>query len=154
MKRGRQVSRGGTNPIRTPDLPQVVKNPAYLGKEGLGDRWTTVGGDFFGSVPKGGDAYLLKRILHDWSDDQCVRILRCCREAMGRSARLLVVDAVIPIGNAPHPGKVIDILMMVFGEGHERTEQEFKELFAKAGLQLSTVTMTPTTLAIVEALPA
>lgn len=85
------------------DLPQVVTNPAYLGE--TGDRCQVVGGDFFRSVPRGGDAYVLKRILHDWGNDQCVRILRCCREAMGESARLLVVDAVIPSGNAPHPGK-------------------------------------------------
>ena len=136
------------------DLPQVVKNPAYLSKEEFGDRWRTVGGDFFQSVPRGGDAYVLKRILHDWSDEQCVRILRCCREAMGDSARLLVVDAVIPAGNLPHPGKVMDILMMVFGEGHERTEQEFRELFAQAGLQLTNITMTASPLAIIEAIPA
>ena len=135
------------------DLPEVVKNLAYLGTEDIRGRWTTVGGDFFRSVPKGGDAYLLKRILHDWSDEQCVQILRCCREAMADSSRLLVVDAVIPPGNAPHSGKVMDILMMVFGEGHERTEQEFRALLMHAGLQLSHITMTQSTLAIVEAVP-
>ena len=135
------------------DLPQVIRNPAYLSKEGFAERWTTVGGDFFQSVPTGGDAYVLKRILHDWSDEQCVRILRCCRAAMGDRARLLVVDAVVPAGNTPHPGKVMDILMMVLG-GCERTEQEFSTLFAKAGLQLTTITTTPSTLSIVEALPA
>jgi len=135
------------------DLPQVVRNPVYLSKQGFGERWTTVGGDFFQSVPTGGDAYILKRILHDWSDDQCVRILRSCREAMGDRARLLVVDAVIPSGNTPHPGKVMDILMMVLAEGHERTEQEFRDLLRKAGLKLTNVTVTPSALAIVEAVP-
>jgi hypothetical protein len=99
-------------------------------------------------------AYVLKRILHDWRDEQCVRILRCCRAAMSDRARLLVVDAVVPAGNAPHPGKVMDILMMVLGEGRERTEQEFRALFENAGLQLTTITATPSTLAIVEAIPA
>lgn len=135
------------------DQPQVVKNPAYLTKELFGDRWTTVGGDFFQSVPKSGDVYVLKRVLHDWSDAQCVRILRCCREAMSASARLLVVDAVVPTGNIPHPDKVMDILMMVLGDGHERTAQEFEELFAQARLQLTNITMTPSTLSIVEAIP-
>jgi hypothetical protein len=134
------------------DLPQVVQNPFYLSKEGLDGRWTAVGGDFFQSVPTGGDAYLMKRILHDWSDDQCVRILRCCRQAMDDRSRLLVVDAVVPAGNVPHPSKVMDILMMVLASGYERTEQEFKDLFEKAGLKLTTVTMTPSTLAIVEAI--
>ena len=110
--------------------------------------------NFFQSVPPGGDAYVLKRILHDWSDEQCVQILRCCREAMSERTRLLVVDVVVPAGNAPHPGKVMDILMLAVAEGRERTEQEFKALFEKAGLQLTTVTMTPSTLSIVEASPA
>ena len=136
------------------DVPEVVRTPAYLSKEAFPARWATVGGDFFQSVPPGGDAYVLKRILHDWSDEQCMRILRCCREAMSERARLLVVDVVVPAGNAPHPGKVMDILMLAVAEGRERTEQEFKALFEKAGLQLTTVTMTPSTLSIVEASPA
>jgi hypothetical protein len=64
------------------DLPQVISNPAYLGGEAFVGRWTTVAGNFFQSVPSGGDAYVLKRILHDWNDEQCGRILRVCREAM------------------------------------------------------------------------
>ncbi|MEW5975059.1 MAG: methyltransferase [Acidobacteriota bacterium] len=136
------------------DLPEVVRNPVYLSKETVSERWAAGGGDFFQAVPAGGDLYLLKRILHDWSDEQCVRILRCCRAAMSDRARLLVVDAVVPAGNAGHPGKVMDILMMVLAEGRERTEQEFRELFGKAGLQLTHITMTPSTLAIVEAIPA
>jgi hypothetical protein len=136
------------------DRPEVVRHPVYLSQEAFPERWTTVGGDFFQAVPAGGDAYVLKRILHDWSDEQCLRILRCCRAAMGDRARLLVVDAVVPAGNAPHPGKVMDILMMVLAEGRERTEQEFRELFGQAGLQLTNITMTPSTLAIVEAIPA
>jgi O-methyltransferase domain/Dimerisation domain len=136
------------------DLPEVVRTPAYLSKEAFPERWATVGGDFFQSVPTGGDAYILKRILHDWSDEQCVRILRCCREVMGDSARLLVVDVVVPAGNVPHPGKVMDILMMVIAEGRERTEQEFRALFGKAGLKLTNITMTPSTLGIVEAIRA
>ena len=78
----------------------------------------------------------------------------CYRAAMDDRARLLVVDAVVPTGNAPHPGKVMDILMMVFAKGRERTEQEFRELFGKAGLQLTNSTMTPSTLSIGEAIPA
>ncbi len=136
------------------DLPAVVRNPVYLSNEAFPERWTTLSGDFFQSVPMGGDAYVLKRILHDWSDEQCVRILRCCRAAMSDRARLLVVDTVVPAGKAPHPGKVMDILMMVLAEGRERTEQEFRELFGRAGLQATTITRTPSMLAIIEAIPA
>lgn len=136
------------------DQPQVVENPTYLTSDVFGDRWTTVSGDFFQSVPKGGDAYVLKRILHDWNDTQCVRILRCCREAMEKNSRLLIVDAVVPTDNAPHPGKVMDILMMVFGEGHERTRPEFSKLLAEAQLQLTDIISTPSALSIIEAIPA
>ena len=73
---------------------------------------------------------------------------------MSDRARLLVVDAVVPAGNVPHPGKVMDILMMVLAEGRERTEQEFRELFGRAGLQPTTITMTPSMVAIIEAIPA
>lgn len=135
------------------DLPQVVTNPAAVSKQSLGDRWKTIGGNFFQSVPMDADAYILKRILHDWSDDECVRILQSCRAAMSESARLLVVDAVVPAGNTPHPAKVMDILMMVFAEGRERTEQEFRNLFKQADLQLNQITMTPSTLSIIEAIP-
>lgn len=136
------------------DLPQVISHPAYLSRASFPDRWTTVSGDFFQAVPTGADAYILKRILHDWSDDDCVRILRSCRAAMNNEARLLVVDAVVPTGNAPHPAKVMDILMMAFAAGRERTEQEFRNLFGQAGLQLRQITMTPSTLSIIEAIPA
>lgn len=136
------------------DLSQVISQPAYLHRESLPARWTTISGDFFQSVPVGGDAYILKRILHDWSDADCVRILRSCRAAMNEDARLLVVDAVVPAGNAPHPAKVMDILMMVFAEGRERTEPEFRALFAQADLQLSKIITTPSTLSIIEAVPA
>lgn len=137
------------------DLPHVIQNPNYLTKaEGLSGRWTTASGDFFQSVPTGGDAYVLKRILHDWSDDQCARILSSCRQAMSNKSRLLVVDSVVPAGNVPHPSKVMDILMMVFAGGYERTEQEFKDLFERAGLKLTSVTMTRSSLSIVESIPA
>lgn len=136
------------------DRPQVIQEPAYLTTDGLMDRCEIVGIDFFESVPGGGDVYVLKRILHDWSDERTVRILRVCREAMGENARILVVDAVVPPGNEPHPSKVMDILMMVLLEGRERTEQEFRELYQRAGLKLTKVVPTPSVLSIVEGVPA
>ena len=100
-------------------------------------------------VPAGADAYVLKRILHDWSDEKCRAILRNCREAMSETARLLVVDAVVPPGNDPHPAKVMDLLMMVFAEGRERTEDEFRALFQEVGLTLTQIIPTPSVLSIV-----
>jgi hypothetical protein len=132
------------------DRAEVVQEPAYLTGAGLIDRCEIVGGDFFKSVPTGGDAYILKRILHDWSDQRCVQILRTCREAMGEKTRILVVDAVVPPGNESHPSKVMDILMMALVEGRERTEEEFRELYRQAGLKLTRVVATPSVLSIVE----
>lgn len=135
------------------DRPQVIQEPAYLTAAGLKDRCEIVGIDFFKSVPSGGDVYVLKRILHDWGDERSVQILRVCREAMGENARVLVVDAVVPPGNEPHPSKIMDILMMVGFEGQERTEQEFRALYQRAGLKLTQVVPTPSVLSIVEGVP-
>lgn len=132
------------------DRPQVIQEPAYLTAAGLMARCEIVGGDFFQTVPSGGDLYVLKRILHDWNDEHCLHILRACREAMGNNARLLVVDAVVPPGNDPHPSKIMDMLMMALLEGQERTEQEFRELYQQAGLKLTKVIPTPSVLSIVE----
>jgi hypothetical protein len=135
------------------DRPQVIQEPAYLTAAGFLNRCEVVGGDFFQSVPGGGDVYVLKRILHDWGDERSIQILRRCREAMGDDARLVVVDAVVPPGNDPHPSKIMDMLMMVLVEGRERTEQEFGELFQQAGLRLTKVIPTASVLSIAEGVP-
>jgi len=132
------------------DRPQVIQEPTYLTASAMMSRAEIVGGNFFESVPAGGDAYVLKRILHDWNDQQSVQILRTCREAMDRKSRILVVDAVVPPGNELHPAKVMDILMMLLVGGRERTEEEFRELFQQAGLKLVKVVPTHSVLSIVE----
>jgi hypothetical protein len=91
--------------------------------------------------------------LHDWSDARCIELLRVCRKAMSAKSRLLVVDAVIPKENAPHPAKIMDILMMTIAEGRERNETEFRSLFANAGLVLTRVIPTPSARAVIEARP-
>lgn len=135
------------------DLPQVVQEPAYLTTDGLLERCEIRGGDFFKSVPSGGDAYILKRIIHDWSDQECLQILRTCRAAMSEKARLLVVEAVVPPGNEFHPSKDMDILMMVFAAGRERTTEEFRELYQQASFKLTKITPTPSVLSIIEGVP-
>ncbi|WP_436840067.1 methyltransferase [Streptomyces abikoensis] len=130
------------------DQPHVLAGHRLNTPE-LAGRWTTAEGDFFTSAPPG-DIYLLKRILHDWDDAQSRTILRNCREAMRPGGRVLVIDAVIPQGNAPHQGKTLDLMMMASLVGRERTEREFRDLFAEAGLHLSRIIPTGTVLSIVE----
>jgi len=113
-----------------------------------------VQGDFFEKVPAGADAYLMKYILHDWEDERALAILRNCRKAMSEGGRVLAVDNVVAPGDAPHWGKMLDINMMVLTGGMERTEEEFRDLFARAGLQLVRVIPTDCPLSIVEGVAA
>ncbi|AGC47031.1 O-methyltransferase [Myxococcus stipitatus DSM 14675] len=135
------------------DHGQVLAG-ARIAQAGFSQRCALEEGDFFQAVPKGAEAYVLKRILHDWNDETCVRILRNCREAMAEGGRVLVLDTVIPPGNAPHGGKVLDVMMLASLPGRERTEEDFRKLFAQAGLKLSRILPTPSALSITEAVAA
>jgi hypothetical protein len=132
------------------DRPDVVAHPAYVIEAGLEDRCEFVGGDFFTSVPGGADVYVMKRIIHNWSDDRALRILRNCKQAMAEGGRILTIDAVIPPGNERHPAKDSDLLMMAMLGGRERTEDEFRSLYDRAGLQLTAVISTHSILSILE----
>jgi len=122
------------------DLPHVVAGSEQpLVKAGVADRCTVVGGDIFASVPESGDAYLLARVLFNWEDEAVITLLRNCRRAMRRDARLLVVDAVLPVGDRSRNYAVWDLSMaMHFGVGL-RTEAKFRELFAAAGFTLTEI---------------
>jgi hypothetical protein len=117
----------------------VTETQKELAAKGFALRCTTEGGSFFDFVPKDADAYLMKMILHDWNDEQSLTILKNCSNAMKPGSKLLVLEAVIPEGNVPHPGKFLDINMLAMTGGKERTEKEFAVLFSKAGLKLSKV---------------
>jgi hypothetical protein len=117
----------------------VAETQKSLAAKGFSQRCGTEGGSFFDFVPTAADAYLMKFVLHDWNDEQCITILQNCAKAMNPSAKLLVLESVIPEGNAPHPGKFMDINMLAMTGGMERTEKEYAALFAKAGLKLSRV---------------
>ena len=117
----------------------IVETEKEIAAKGFANRCSTTAGDFFDQVPAGEDAYILKHILHDWDNDQSTRILNNCSKAMAPGSKILVIEAVIPEGNAPHPGKFMDINMMAMTGGRERTEKEFAALFAKAGLKISRV---------------
>ncbi len=132
------------------DLPAVAeRTSATVLRSGIQNRCRLVGGDFFEAVPRGADAYLLRHIVHDWEDAEAVRILRNCREAMSPDGKVLVVEMVIPPGNAPAFGKWLDLMMLLVG-GKERTQEEYAALFAAAGLRLSRVIPTAAEVSVLE----
>ena len=134
------------------DRPEVIEGAgATLEGAGVAARVERVGGNFFESVPAAGDVYLLKSILHDWNDDECVTILRRVREAMAPSARVVVVEMLITSSGPPSPAPLLDLNMLVMLTGKERTADEFGALFAKAGLALKSVTPTHSPFAVLEA---
>jgi hypothetical protein len=134
------------------DLPHVVRDaPALIAARGLGDRVAIESGDFFAGVPAGGDVYLLSHVIHDWSEERCLAILGHCRRAMHPEGRLLLVEMVIPPGDGPHPGKLLDLMMLVGPGGRERTEEEYAALLGRAGLRLARVVPTEDAVSVIEA---
>jgi SAM-dependent methyltransferase len=117
---------------------------------GVADRCEVVAQDVTVSVPRG-DAYLLKSVLHGFADEVAERVLGNCRRAMRHGGKVVLVEVVIPPGNDPHPGKLMDLLMLVGCHGRERTEQEFDRLLARAGLRLVGITPTKLGYAVIEA---
>ena len=133
------------------DLPHVVGAAhAILAQSGMSERVSVVSGDFFETVPAA-DVYVVSMVLHDWDDADCRRILGRMAEAARPGARLAAVEFVVPPGNTPHMSKVIDLTMLGMLTGRERSEQEFRELFASVGFRLDRVVETPTPLSVIEA---
>lgn len=121
------------------DLPEVVAGaPKLLAERDVADRCEAVGGSFFESVPAGADAYIASVVIHDWSDEKAVEILTNCRRAMNPGGKVILIEGVIAPGNGPSPGKILDLEMLVMTEGgRERTEEDFRAIFAAAGLNLT-----------------
>jgi hypothetical protein len=137
------------------DLPEVVAGVPADRLAACGGRLDVEAGSFFERVPHGCDAYMMKHIIHDWSDEHCRTILRLIRAQLPAHGRLLVCELVMPEEPGPAPAKMLDIEMLVMTVGgKERTPREFGELFASAGLKLGRVVTTPTPICVVEALPA
>lgn len=133
------------------DLPVVVATTTPLEAAGVLDRCEVIGGDMLQTVPAGGDAYIVKRVLMDWSDTDSTTILRACRTAMTDGGKVLVVEMLMPAGDEPSPARSFDILMLLNQPGGRiRTEAEFRELFAGAGLRLSRVVATASPNSILE----
>ncbi|WP_461013658.1 methyltransferase [Streptomyces daliensis] len=119
------------------DQPHVVPGAErVLDEAGVLDRAELVGGSYLESVPSGGDAYMISHVLHQLSDSEAITVLANVRRAMNPTGRVLVIDPVIPEGDAPHQGKFMDITMMALSRGRDRTEAEFIEVFEKADLRL------------------
>ena len=134
-----------------PHVAEGAKEP--IRAAGLSERYTAEGGDFFKAVPAGGDAYLMKHIIHDWPDDMATTILKNCRMGVKPGGKLLLVELVIQPGNTPDLGKVLDLEMLVIPSGRERTEAEYAKLLAGAGWKLTRVIPTKSPAQIVEANP-
>ncbi|MGE5288793.1 MAG: methyltransferase [Micromonosporaceae bacterium] len=125
-----------------------------LAAEGVADRCELISGDFFTSVPAGGDVYLLASIVHNWDDEDALRILRNVREAMNEGGRVLLVDLVLPDGDQPHMGKDLDVRMLtLFGPGKERNRGEYFSLLGRAGLSPGRVADLVLGLSLIEASP-
>lgn len=100
---------------------------------GASGRCELIPGDFFESVPSGGDLYLLKWILHDWDDRRAQTILRNCRKAAAKGARVLVIEGILPDGDAPSPGRLADLNMLAMTGGRERSASEYRQMLESAG---------------------
>ncbi|MGD0946468.1 MAG: methyltransferase [Candidatus Binatia bacterium] len=122
------------------DLPNVIATAApVLEAAGVGNRCEVVGGSMFESVPEGCAAYLMKFVLHDWDDADCVRILQNCRRAMQSDARLFVIERLVGAPNEGPAVKLSDLNMLLVTGGQERTREEFAALFRAGGFRLADI---------------
>jgi hypothetical protein len=132
------------------DLAHVVERA----RPNLHSRCEAVGGDFFAGVPAGGDAYMMRHIIHDWDEPRCLTILGNIRKVIPASGKLLIGEGVVPAGNAPGFTKLLDLTMLALPGGEERTEAEYRELLAKAGFRLTRVVPTRAEVSVIVAVPA
>jgi SAM-dependent methyltransferase len=135
------------------DLPHVRADAeAAIAAAGLQARCTFTTGSFFDRVPEGADVYIVSQILHDWSDEETLAILRTCRAAVTPGGRLAIVERLLPEGNERHFTKLVDLQMLFLLGGRERTVEEFETLFAATGFALERVTPGPV-ISVLEARP-
>ncbi len=133
------------------DAPPVIEGARqHIKVEGIVERCEAVAGDFFELVPGGGDAYIVKWIIHDWDDERSVSILQNCHRAMAENGRLLLVEAVVPHGREPHFSKYMDLNMLIMTGGRERTEDEYRTLLEASGFRLTRIIPTESPMSIIE----
>ncbi|HEY7486212.1 MAG TPA: methyltransferase [Streptosporangiaceae bacterium] len=126
---------------------------ATLKEAGVAERCSIEGGGLFDPVPPGGDAYLLKHIVHDWPEPKALEILRNVREGIAPDGRLLLMEFVIPDGKTQHIGKLVDLWLLLLVGGRDRTRAQYSELLSKAGFRLDRVVQTAAPVSIIEARP-
>jgi SAM-dependent methyltransferase len=134
------------------DQPRVVSDAERVFAEsGVSARARWVGGDFFSGLPSHGDVYLLKSVLHNWTDADARRILACCHRAMAPGARLLVAERIVRTDAGPSEAKLFDINMLVVVGGRERTEAEYRRLLEVSGFTVRRVIGTKSPVSVIEA---
>lgn len=134
------------------DLPSVIDSARDdIGRSPLADRLEVIGGDFFEEVPRGGDLYVLRSILHDWDDEHASQILASCRRAAKSESRLLVIEMMVPEPWASSPAHLLDLNMLVMLGGIERTETEYAALLADSGWELRQAIPTSGPFSVLEA---
>ena len=136
------------------DMPSVVEDPRCAQcLLNVNHRCRTLAGDFFEHIPAGADAYYMQHIIHDWDDEPALKILGNCRQALEgkKDGKLLVVDSVIPENPGPHFGKWLDLEMLLMPGGRERSEKQFRALFAKAGFEITRIAPTRVAESVIEA---
>lgn len=140
------------------DQPKVAERAKGEAEAaGLASRLQAVGGSFFDSIPRGGDVYLIKHVIHDWDDDHAARILTRCREAMGLQSKLVIVEGVYPAkidaSLAGRGAAANDVNMLVSTGGRQRSEAEFHELLEASGFALTRILPTPARVSLIEGEP-
>lgn len=135
------------SPYATADAGQV------LAAAGVADRCVIENGTYFDRLPAGADGYVLKHILHDFPEPECLAILKNIREAIAADGTILVIEYVLPGGNERHIGNIIDLWLLLLLGAKERTRPQYTELFAEAGFKLTKVVPTGSPVSIIEAVP-
>jgi O-methyltransferase domain/Dimerisation domain len=134
------------------DLPQVVAGAGpLLRKHGVAERVRIVEGSFFDVVPDGGDLYVLKNIIHDWPDDKAGQILKTLRAAMRTNTTVTLVECVMPPHDRDFLAKSMDLEMLIYNAGRERTSDEYQSLLQQNGFQVTRIVSTASPFSIVEA---
>ncbi len=134
------------------DIPSVIAGSGeFFETAGVENRVEKISGDFFENVPAGADAYIMKHIIHDWDDAESIKILKNIHSAMNPDSKVLIIEMVVPEGNEPSPSKILDIQMLMFTGGKERTAKEYAELLDKSGFRMTQVVPTHSPMQIVEA---
>jgi cyclopropane fatty-acyl-phospholipid synthase-like methyltransferase len=133
------------------DIPATAEEAKVeIQAQGLASRCEVVGGNFFESVPEGGDAYVMKSIIHDWDDERAITILKNINKAMRSDGRIFLIETVVPECNRPDFSMLSDVHMMVMTGGCERTTNEYSALFQKSGFALVRVVRTDSAFSVIE----